>query len=112
MKTWTKAIGIACLVELLLAVGFAMMHFANSKKLIQGLLNCLTMYHMFSISLAFSVLNVIWAWPGPGREPIRTSYALLYVLVFVFQVMLTTPVVYLLLRWINRRSHNPVVRQP
>jgi hypothetical protein len=86
------------------------MHIANSKKLIQGLLSCLTMYHMFAISLAFSVLNVIWAWPGPGRKPIRTSDALLYVFIFVFQVMLTTPIVYLLLRWIKRRFHNPVVR--
>jgi hypothetical protein len=96
MKTWIKAVSIACLVEFPLLLGLATM---NSDTLIPRVL---TLYHMFAISFAFGVLNIIWAWPGPGREPIRTSTALTYFPVYVFQVILTTPIIFLLWRWIDR----------
>ncbi len=101
MKGWIKAVAIACLVELLLLVPLAIAQLTHSKKLIQSLLTCLTFYHMLSISLAFTVLNTIWAWHGPASQPIRTPETLLYLLVGVFQVVLTTPIIYGLLTWIG-----------
>jgi hypothetical protein len=99
MKEWIKAAGIACLVEIFPVLVLAATGRANSEKLISRLL---TGYHMFSISFAFTVLNIIWSWPGPGRESIRTSGALTYFLVYAFQVLLTTPIIYGLLRGIDR----------
>jgi hypothetical protein len=101
VKVWIKAVGIACLVELLFVMGLVTMHLADAKTLNPRILTFLSLYHMFAISLTYTVLNIIWAWPGPGREHIRTSNTLMYLLVYLFQVVITTPIFYGLLRWIG-----------
>ena len=70
VKAWIKAVGVACVVELLcvipLAMAIARGQPANGK-FVDGFLNFLSLYHMFAITLAFSVLNIIWAWHGPAN---------------------------------------------
>jgi hypothetical protein len=109
VKAWIKAVGMACVVELLcvipLAMAIARGQPANGK-FVDGFLNFLSLYHMFAITLAFSVLNIIWAWHGPAGQPIATPNSLLYVLIYVFQLILTTPIIYGLIRLLARvRAH-------
>ncbi len=94
MKMWSKSLGIACLLESLVACGTAAAHFANPRFLKPGILSFLAVYHMFAISLASISLHVVWTWHGPTSEPVRTPAFLEYALVFVFQVLLTAPIVY------------------
>jgi hypothetical protein len=95
MKTWIKAFGIACIAEFPLLIGLAT---TNYEKFVSRVL---TMYHMFAISLAFSVLQVIWN-RQPWSKTASTPDAAVFFLVFAFQALLTTPIVFLILTWVRR----------
>jgi hypothetical protein len=99
MKIWIKAIGVACLVELPLLIPLAVKWSVSPEKVIPDFL---TMYHVLAIPLAITVLNIIW---NHQSHP-STPDAVLFFLVYAFQVMLTTPVMFFLLKGIERvRSH-------
>ena len=101
MKLWGKAFGIACIAELLLAVVIAALDVTKFRAINQGILSALGLYHILAVSLASTVLNFVWMWHGVASQPLRTPLALHYFLVFVFQVILTTPIVYGLLKLVD-----------
>jgi hypothetical protein len=61
MRTWIKAIGIACVIELLCVIPLAVA-IAHGQpgtgRLVNVFLNLLGLYHILAMTLAFTVLNI------------------------------------------------------
>ncbi len=97
MKNWIKAVAVACLVELPLIVTLKTTPVAEYHKFIPSVLGW---YHLPGIWFA-NVVLLIWN-PGPRLGPTPASNAVFWLTIFSVQVLLTTPVVYGLWRWIDR----------
>jgi hypothetical protein len=64
--------------------------------------NILVSYHIVSIPVGHAMLNLWNAQPQPVPAR-RGSDAVLWISIYVFQVLLTTPLMFLL-RWLARRK--------
>jgi hypothetical protein len=99
MKTWVKALSIACLVEVpaLLAL------MTLSRKSVEShsdsvLGQILIAYHILSFPFGMSML---YTWVGNRQPPVHGSEAILWFSVYAAQVLLTTPIVALVLKGTN-----------
>jgi hypothetical protein len=97
VKTWIKAFAIAGVLEapqvLFLARSIGNVGKSNVA------LNVIGWYHVLGIWFGQWVL-LVWN-PGPRPGPTPTSNVVAWFSVFAFQVALTTPIIYGLLRWMG-----------
>lgn len=96
MKNWIRAACIACLVELPLLIKMEGTPISDFQKFVPSVLGW---YHLPGIWVSNIVL-LIWN-PGPRLGPTPASNAVSWFTIFSVQVLLTTPVIYGLLRWIQ-----------
>ena len=97
MKTWTKAVVLSSLVELPLLTLLE----ALPRRLENSLpVEVIGWYHVPAYWFSHYVLLVYN--PGPRPGPTVASNALAWFSRFAFQVLITTPVMYGLLRLIGR----------
>src|SRR6266851_9887859 len=107
MKTWIKALGIACAIEIpLLAVLIELPAKPPISHLVSIAGQVLALYHMPSIP--FGISAQIMRNPGTRPEPAPGSEKVFWAAVYVAQIVLTTPIVALLLKGaghFHSRSH-------
>jgi hypothetical protein len=97
MKTWPKALGIACAVEIpLLAVLIELPAKPPISHLVSTAGQVLTLYHMLSIPFGMSA-QIMWN-PGTRPEPAPGSAVVFWSAVYVAQIALTMPIVALFLK--------------
>jgi len=95
VKAWARALIIASLIEAALLGAFiSTTRVENPASFISQLL---TRYHLFAIWFSCNVLLVWNPGPRPGATP--ASNAVAWVGMFVFQLLVTTPIIYVLLSW-------------
>jgi hypothetical protein len=104
VKTWVKALVIAGVLEAP-QVMFLARSIGNLGKP-NVALNIIGWYHVLAIWFSQWVL-LVWN-PGPRPGPTPASNAVAWFSVLAFQVLLTTPIILLLLKWLAylRRSKN------
>lgn len=97
MKNWIKALGIACAVEIpLLATLMALPTKPVVSPAVSIVGSVLVWYHVLSIPFGQAVL-IRWSFAaGPG--PTAGSEVVYWLSVYAFQVVLTTPIMFGLLR--------------
>lgn len=104
MKTWTKAFGIACLVEIPLLVALMML---PTKQPVPHLASVfgevLVAYHILSFPFGMS-MHILWV--GNRTPPVSGSQVVFWFSVYAAQIVLTTPLIALLLRVIRGRRKN------
>ena len=104
MNTWIKAGGIACLVEFFLLVAMRTMLSVNRHSFISDVLGW---YHIGGAMFCNEML-LIWN-PGPRQGPTPASNAVCLLSMYLFQAAVTTPIIFLLLKWIDYvRIHGKV----
>ena len=108
VKTWIKALLIAGILELPQVVVLA----GSIKDLGKSnlILNALGWYHVLAIWFGQYVL-LVWN-PGPRRGPTAISNSVAWLSVFGFQVLITTPITYGLLRWIGHLRAEKYSKRP
>ena len=89
MKNWIRAVCVSCLVELPIIFIWMSASARNPEGFVPQLLS---MYHGFSVGFTFGLLNAIWNHQSMPHTP----NSLLFVLLYLFQAAIATPVVYLL----------------
>lgn len=97
MKTWVKALAIAGVLEAPQVVFLARSIDQLGKSNVA--LNVIGWYHVLGAWFGHYIL-LVWD-PGPRPGPTRVSNAVYWFSVFTFQVLITTPIIYGLLRWIG-----------
>jgi hypothetical protein len=98
MKTWIKAFVIAAVLEVPQVV-FLERSVADLWKS-NHLLNAVGWYHLLAIWFGLTALVI--SDPGtPRPRPWPTGASVVWFSVFAFQVLLTTPIIYGLLKWIG-----------
>jgi uncharacterized membrane protein (DUF485 family) len=97
VKGWARAFITASLIEAaLLAAYISTREIGYSPRFIPQFL---MWYHLFAIWFSY---NVLLAWnPGARREPTPASNAVVWASMFAFQVLVTTPIIFGLLKWIR-----------
>src|SRR5579862_7270354 len=99
MKTWIRALGIACAVEVPLFTALVLTA-SPTKRLVPSTISTLGQvlvgYHILAIPVGMSVLT---AW-NTGTRPERApgSDVVFWSSIFVSQMLLTTPLIALLLK--------------
>jgi hypothetical protein len=96
VKTWSKAFAIAAVLEAPQVMFLARSIGDLGKS--NGALNIIGWYHVLAIWFSQWVL-LVWN-PGPRRGPTPASNAVAWFSVFAFQVLITTPIFFLLLKWL------------
>jgi hypothetical protein len=109
MRIWIRAVGIACVVEVVVVTPLALAIWwpmrTNGKCLI-SLVNFTTVYHMLSLTLTFTLSKLLELRTGRGHESVPFALALFVCLVYLFQVILMTPIIFLFLKWVGHvRGH-------
>jgi len=104
MKTWTKAFGIACLVEVPLLV--ALMTLLTKQPISRSTSvfgEVLVGYHILAIPFGMSMH---FMWVGNRTPPVPGSQVAFWSSVYAAQIVLTTPLIALLLKVIRGRRRN------
>jgi hypothetical protein len=99
MKTWTKAFGIACPVEVPPLVALVTL-LTNQPHLPSVFGGVLVGYHILSLPFGMS-MHIMWV--GDRTPPVRGSEVVFWFSVYAAQTVLTTPLIALLLKVIRGR---------
>ena len=95
------ALGIACAVEALLLTVLMALPTKEPASLVTSIVgNVLVFYHILAIPIGQALLNN-WN-PGTGPEPAPGSEVVYWFSVYATQVVLTTPILVLLSKFIVR----------
>jgi hypothetical protein len=101
MKTWTKAFGIACLVEIPLLVALMTLPTKQPVSLLTFAFGeVLVGYHILSFPFGMS-MHIMWV--GDRTPPVPGSEVVFWFSVYAAQIVLTTPLIALLLKVIRGR---------
>ena len=87
MNRWTKSLSLACVVEMPLVSLLYKYHLRGS--IVATVLNW---YHMLSILFAYAVTTLWNHWFGAGSGIVQ------WLTIFTFQVALTTPIIFVMLK--------------
>jgi hypothetical protein len=96
MKTWLKAFGIACLVEVPALLALMTLSRESIESHSDSVLGqILVAYHTLAFPFGMSIL---YAWVGSRQPPVPGSEPVLWSSVYAAQVLLTTPLIALVLK--------------
>ena len=101
MKNWIRAIYLACVIEVPFVASLALMQAKQANSAIARMTgNILVWYHILAIPVGHAVL-IRWNFSsGPGQAP--GSDGVLWFSIYAFQVIVTTPIIYALIRLTKR----------
>jgi hypothetical protein len=101
VKAWVKALVVASIVEAPLLIILATRPPANWNKSV--LVSILGWYHLPAGYLAYVVLAFLD--PGPGLK----AHLLQWSGMFAFQVLMTTPVIFVVFRWTEHARRKKLI---
>lgn len=97
MKVWVGALVMASVVELPLVILLSTTGPAKLNGSVIG--RAIGWYHLMSLWFGYAVIT-LWN-PGPRVAPTGVSNAVYWFSIFAFQVVVTTPVAFLVLKGIG-----------
>lgn len=101
MRDWIRALFIACALEFFATALLIALTPGGPPSRARSLVGqALVLYHILSIPFAQAMLTL---WNSPPRpQPATGSSAIYWLSLYIFQVLLTFPIAYVLLKWILR----------
>lgn len=109
-KKWIYALLVAAVVEAPIFVSLAILDKEPFDQSFKFLGNFPVWYHILSIPIGMSAAN-IWSSKSTPQAPIHSTDAVFLMATYASQVLITTPLIYLLARMIGRYRESGAINR-